>query len=573
MTYIIQDLEFEHAKKLLIVHAICPFQALKHKWTTTKVQSCLIKKEVEFKFLKQLAGELCKKFNFKFIRRLFQLLQSIKSIRAFRNFLDFCIEEQIDLEMIMSQSTGKEEIYELDQIRNLIEAKKVSNGVRDTPSCLTEEKKFSYIYQQLKNLNWSFEQLKQLVLHFKTFPNMLHFFETLQLYKVAPSAITDIETLLNGCKNFKDMMQKINKIAIDRFFQKEGKEKAIHEVINELTESNKDLGKCLRSNQELNIAKHIFQDQKDKLEWGNKQIFEWAKQVKTNQKTFEDFEAIAIIYRANFLLTGQRLTYPQILCCVTALMSEINNKKKGKLFQVATGEVKSTIICLLAIIKALRGHKVDVITSSPVLAERDVNQKAPLYRMFDLTVSSNQDKTVYVKGEKTCYKADVVYGEMSQFQFDSLRDNYSQLSTLAGRRPMTVIVDEVDSLLIDNSSTIARLSSTVPGMDYFQAVYVFIWRYLTSVIKSCIEFDNKIYFVDDEGHNMNVPDLKAYISAGKEDFVHEIVDSDIDNFLRNKLELYLDYQIGEKKHFYSQQFLRLFCYAESRIDQQCCGGS
>ena len=68
-----------------------------------------------------------------------------------------------------------------------------------------------------------------------------------------------------------------------------------------------------------------------------------------------------------------------------------NQILKGKLLEVATGEGKSTIVCILAIINALKGNKVDVITSSPVLAERDAKQKAKLFRMFSLTCSDNND--------------------------------------------------------------------------------------------------------------------------------------------------------------------------------------
>lgn len=101
----------------------------------------------------------------------------------------------------------------------------------------------------------------------------------------------------------------------------------------------------------------------------------------------------------------------------------------------------------------------DVITSSPVPAERDAKSKAKLFKMFNLTCSDNNDRTVYLKGAKSCYTAHIVYGEVSQFQFDILRDNYSKLGTLGERKCDLAIIDEVDSMLIDDSSKNARLSS------------------------------------------------------------------------------------------------------------------
>lgn len=123
----------------------------------------------------------------------------------------------------------------------------------------------------------------------------------------------------------------------------------------------------------------------------------------------------------------------------------------------------------------------DVITSSPVLAERDAKEKSRLFRMFKLTCSNNNDTSVYLKGAKTCYQCDIVYGECAQFQFDQLRDQYSQLGTLAGRKCSVAIVDEVDAMLIDDSSKIARLSSTAAGMDHFLPIYGFIWQKLSEI--------------------------------------------------------------------------------------------
>lgn len=92
------------------------------------------------------------------------------------------------------------------------------------------------------------------------------------------------------------------------------------------------------------------------------------------------------------------------------------------MLQVGTGEGKSTIVCILAITNALKGKKVDVITSSPVLAERDAKEKSKLYNIFGLECADNNDKSIYIKGIKDCYKKDIVYGEASQNEFDVLRD-------------------------------------------------------------------------------------------------------------------------------------------------------
>ncbi|CAG0894755.1 unnamed protein product, partial [Cyprideis torosa] len=338
----------------------------------------------------------------------------------------------------------------------------------------------------------------------------------------------------------------------------------------------KDLRQIIEKDS-LDIKRLIFEHHEEKLSWTEKKIQLWSKDIKKDKQEFTDYEAIAIIYRGNFLITGHRLTDTQILCCLIALRG---GKLHGKLLEVATGEGKSTIICILAIINALRGKKVDVITSSPVLAERDAKQKAKLYRMFSLTCADNNDKTAYLKGRKDCYKADIVYGEMSQFQFDILRDNYSKLGTLGERQFMTAIVDEVDSMLIDDSSKIARLSSTVPGMDHFQPIYVFIWQHLMVIKEKFIMFNNQMYFVNGkvdfengkitlevaapDGNIFKIEDLEEHIlTAGNQSPVSEPVD-DIDEYLRKALGQYIDAQIKQNKLYIPSNFTEFLAKQKSK---------
>lgn len=87
----------------------------------------------------------------------------------------------------------------------------------------------------------------------------------------------------------------------------------------------------------------------------------------------------------------------------------------------------------MAIIKAFELGEIDIVTSSSVLAARDAKEKTELYSIFGLTCADNNDHVRYESGEKNCYKQNIVYGEVSQFQFDVLRDQYSGLKTLANR--------------------------------------------------------------------------------------------------------------------------------------------
>ncbi|XP_018022148.2 uncharacterized protein LOC108678282 [Hyalella azteca] len=370
---------------------------------------------------------------------------------------------------------------------------------------------------------------------------------------------------------FQEILQKIHQLAIENHFQMEGKVKDLNELLAEFKDKNmsEPALEKLKEGNSLNIQQCIFQEQSEKFNWNEKQIYLWAKGIKSGKiKEFSDHEAIAVILRANFLITGYELTNTQILCSLVALKN--SESMKGKLLEVATGEGKSTIISILAIINALRGNSVDILTSSPVLAERDAKQQAKLYRLFGLSCSDNNDKIIYLKGGKDCYLSDIVYGEMSQFQFDILRDNYSKLGTLCGRKFSVAIVDEVDSMLIDDSSKIARLSSTVPGMDHFHALYVFIWQRLVSIRNKFIMCNGKLYFVygtvnfengnitseyaDEKGNVMKITDLEAlFAQLGDLSPIGEVVE-DVDEFLRKLLIRYLDDQMQQNRIYIPSNF-------------------
>lgn len=80
------------------------------------------------------------------------------------------------------------------------------------------------------------------------------------------------------------------------------------------------------------------------------------------------------------------------------------------------------IVSLLAIMMILQGEKtVDVITSNAVLAQEGVESRKLFYAMFGVSVATNAPDKTYAQGPRKCYLADIVYGSISDFQFDYLR--------------------------------------------------------------------------------------------------------------------------------------------------------
>ncbi|XP_052563034.1 uncharacterized protein LOC120414033, partial [Culex pipiens pallens] len=155
---------------------------------------------------------------------------------------------------------------------------------------------------------------------------------------------------------------------------------------------------------------------------------------------------------------------------------------KNTLAQVSTGEGKSLIVVAVAIIKASQGQKVDIITSSSVLAKRDAELSKSIYAKFGINVSHNCSEDI--EKRKEAYSGNqVVYGDLSSFQRDYLLHKFYQNNVIGDRNFENVIVDEVDSMLLDRGNNMLYLSHDLPDMDKLESVYVFIWEWVNNISK------------------------------------------------------------------------------------------
>ncbi|CAF4754023.1 unnamed protein product, partial [Rotaria sp. Silwood2] len=151
--------------------------------------------------------------------------------------------------------------------------------------------------------------------------------------------------------------------------------------------------------------------------------------------------------------------------------------KNNLLAQVSTGEGKSLIVASIMIIKCFLGEKGDIITSSPVLAERDAKENEKLYNLFDISVSHNSSENVDER--RSAYEKQIVYGDVSSFQRDYLLDHFYGKRILGDRYEngrKNILVDEVDSMLLDKGNCVLYLSHQPPNLDSLESVYVFIWQ-------------------------------------------------------------------------------------------------
>jgi len=143
---------------------------------------------------------------------------------------------------------------------------------------------------------------------------------------------------------------------------------------------------------------------------------------------------------------------------------------QGKIAEMATGEGKTLVATLAATLNAFAGESVHVVTVNDYLAKRDAEWMGPVYRFFGLTVGLIQHD-MRPEERKKAYSADIVYGTNNEFGFDYLRDNMvSEIENVVQGYPAYAIVDEVDSILIDEARTPLIISGPVdePNEAYNQ---------------------------------------------------------------------------------------------------------
>ena len=178
----------------------------------------------------------------------------------------------------------------------------------------------------------------------------------------------------------------------------------------------------------------------------------------------------------------------QILSLIYFIEKE---EKKGLVQQIDTGEGKSCIISFLAVYIALKEKKkIDILTSSPVLAKRDSKLFKHFYKSFNLTVDYTYEHNEIVKTNNwiftqdsyECYKADILYGDTLSFEGDILRTNFMGILGRGKERQFDcIIIDEIDNIALDNLKNTTELLDSFHGYKFLEYVYLFIYKTLKEI--------------------------------------------------------------------------------------------
>ena len=178
-------------------------------------------------------------------------------------------------------------------------------------------------------------------------------------------------------------------------------------------------------------------------------------------KSFVRIEGDKAIYKNHWEAGGNETVWNMVHYDVQLFGGVVLHK--GKIAEMATGEGKTLVATLPVFLNALTGNGVHVVTVNDYLAKRDSEWMGPLYMFHGLTVDCIDKHQPNSEARRQAYLADITFGTNNEFGFDYLRDNMaSSPADLVQRRHNYAIVDEVDSVLIDDARTPLIISGPVP---------------------------------------------------------------------------------------------------------------
>ena len=177
----------------------------------------------------------------------------------------------------------------------------------------------------------------------------------------------------------------------------------------------------------------------------------------------------------------------------------------GKISEMATGEGKTLVSTLPAYLNALAGEGVHIVTVNDYLARRDQEWNGPIFEWLGLTTDCIDKHQPNSNERRQAYLADITYGTNNEFGFDYLRDNMvHHPSEMVQRKHHYAMVDEVDSVLIDDARTPLIISGPIPKGDEQQ------FHILKPRIERLLEAQRRIT-------NQSITEAKKLIAEGKAD--------------------------------------------------------
>ena len=178
-------------------------------------------------------------------------------------------------------------------------------------------------------------------------------------------------------------------------------------------------------------------------------------------KDFVSIDGDKAIWKNHWMAGGNEITWDMVHYDVQLIGGIVLHQ--GKIAEMATGEGKTLVATLPVFLNGLTGNGVHVVTVNDYLAKRDSEWMGPLYMFHGMTVACIDKTEPNSPQRRAAYNCDITFGTNSEFGFDYLRDNMAMRPEDMVQRPHNyAIVDEVDSVLIDDARTPLIISGPVP---------------------------------------------------------------------------------------------------------------
>ena len=192
---------------------------------------------------------------------------------------------------------------------------------------------------------------------------------------------------------------------------------------------------------------------------------DFDRELAANPKNdFINIDGDKAIYHNHWTAGGNDLKWEMVHYDVQIFGGTVLHQ--GKIAEMATGEGKTLVATLPVFLNALTGNGVHVVTVNDYLAKRDSEWMGPLYMFNGLSVDCIDKHRPNSPERRKAYRADITFGTNNEFGFDYLRDNMAMSpADLVQRRHNYAIVDEVDSVLIDDARTPLIISGPIPKGD------------------------------------------------------------------------------------------------------------
>jgi len=257
-------------------------------------------------------------------------------------------------------------------------------------------------------------------------------------------------------------IDKLEKEVLDKY------EKALDDVHPQAFAIVKDTARRFTENEEIVVTATDF----DRL-------------LAAQGKDFVRIEDDKAIWKNHWIAGGNDMQWAMVHYDVQLFGGTVLHK--GKIAEMATGEGKTLVATLPVFLNALTGNGVHVVTVNDYLAKRDSEWMGPLYQFHGLSVDCIDKHQPNSDARRRAYMADITFGTNNEFGFDYLRDNMaSSPKDLVQRKHNYAIVDEVDSVLIDDARTPLIISGPVPkGEDQ-------LFEQLRPLVERLVEVQRKL---------------------------------------------------------------------------------